>query len=293
MSFRVWFRRWIRSFFKLLTVGTKKYKSDAQRKKERERRLKAKYSSTNYYWAKKKRRKRRRTSYTVHNERLIRALFEFMATSLGILFLPFGLFHWGYTSHKAKALSAGVRKGSKAHRGTGASSSNGNNATSVPKKSVVDSAVNFAEKSTEEYGTDSIVVKSETESIRAKAVKVEVLSDAPDENTPKSVPKNENDRYIRKRMIIAGSSYSDKAVLDRLNVGTYFSIEAEPDNPYDKNAVKFVFNGEKIGYAAKSDQLIFLSSLRARIGVYGVITEIKDNGFSTQYEYEAWFDSAK
>ena len=36
MSFSVWFRQWIGSFFKLLTVGTKKRKSEAQRKKERE-----------------------------------------------------------------------------------------------------------------------------------------------------------------------------------------------------------------------------------------------------------------
>ena len=68
----------------------------------------------------------------------------------------------------------------------------------------------------------------------------------PDENTPKSKPKREGDQYIRKRMFIAGSSYCDKTVLESLEVGTYFDLEAEPDNPYDKDAVKLTYNGQKI-----------------------------------------------
>lgn len=65
-----------------------------------------------------------------------------------------------------------------------------------------------------------------------------------DENTPKSKPKNESDRYIRKRMIIAGSSYCDASVLEKLLVGTYFDLVAEPDNPYDKDAIMLVLDGE-------------------------------------------------
>lgn len=94
MRFSVWFRQWTGSFLKILTFAGKKRKSDAQRKKERERRLKARHSSANYYLIKKKCR-RRRSSHSVQNERLIGALFKFMATSLGILLLPFGLFDWG------------------------------------------------------------------------------------------------------------------------------------------------------------------------------------------------------
>ena len=60
----------------------------------------------------------------------------------------------------------------------------------------------------------------------------------PDENTPKSKPKHEKDQYIRKRMFIAGSSYCDKAVLEKLSVGTYFEVVAEPDNPHDNAHVR-------------------------------------------------------
>ena len=44
MKFSVWFKQWVMSFLTLLTIGSKKRKSEAQRKKERARRLKAKFS---------------------------------------------------------------------------------------------------------------------------------------------------------------------------------------------------------------------------------------------------------
>lgn len=59
-----------------------------------------------------------------------------------------------------------------------------------------------------------------------------------DDNTPKSKPKHEKDQYIRKRMFIAGSSYCDKAVLEKLSVGTYFEVVAELDNPHDNAHVR-------------------------------------------------------
>ena len=54
MSFRAWFKNWIRAFCKLLTFDYKKPKSDSQRSREQEKRLKAKYSSANLYRTKKK-----------------------------------------------------------------------------------------------------------------------------------------------------------------------------------------------------------------------------------------------
>lgn len=112
----------------------------------------------------------------------------------------------------------------------------------------------------------------------------------PDENTPKSKPKHEGDRYIRKRMIIAGSSYCDPAVLDKLSIGTYFDLIAEPDNRYDKNAIMLTVDGEKIGYVAKSDQMAFVTCLKLKRQVYGVITDIKADSYPIQYEYETWFE---
>ena len=116
---------------------------------------------------------------------------------------------------------------------------------------------------------------------------------APDENTPKSKPKHDGDQYIRKRMIIAGSSYCNKEVLERLTVGTYFELIAEPTNPYDKDAVMLVYEGEKIGYIAKQDKLAFVTCLKLKREIYGVITEIKPKSGIKQYEFETWFDYFK
>ena len=115
----------------------------------------------------------------------------------------------------------------------------------------------------------------------------------PDENTPKSKPKHECDQYIRKRMFIAGSSYCDKTVLESLEVGTYFDLEAEPDNPYDKDAVKLTYNGQKIGYIAKQDHLAFVTCLKLKRNIYGVITAIKTDEHPIKYEFETWFDISK
>jgi hypothetical protein len=115
----------------------------------------------------------------------------------------------------------------------------------------------------------------------------------PDENTPKSKSKHEGDQYIRKRMFIAGSSYCDKTVLDALTVGTYFDLEAEPDNPYDKDAVKLTYNGQKIGYIAKQDHLAFVTCLKLKRNIYGVITAIKADEHPVKYEFETWFDLSR
>ena len=115
----------------------------------------------------------------------------------------------------------------------------------------------------------------------------------PDENTPKSKPKHEKDKYIRKRMIISGSSYCDKSVLENLSVGTYLEVVAEPDNPHDKDAVMLTYEGNKIGYIAKEDKPPFVVCLRLKRKIYGVITDIITDRGETKYEFETWFDSEK
>jgi hypothetical protein len=119
------------------------------------------------------------------------------------------------------------------------------------------------------------------------------LPKEPDENTPKSKPKHEKDQYIRKRMIIAGSSYCDQEVLAKLSIGTYFDLVAEPDNPYDKDAVMLTLDGEKIGYIAKADRLAFVTCLKLKRKIYGVITDIKNDVVPARYEFETWFDSER
>lgn len=305
MSFSIWFRQWIGSFFKLLTVGSKKRKSNAQRKKERERRLKAKHSSANYY--RKKKRQRRRSSHSVQNERLISALFKFMATSLGILLLPFGLFDWGRKSAKERKASGGssafqkVSPKPKAKAATKPTvshttktvpnTSNKKSSTQKTHATVKAPTTHANTEPDENISTTQIRLFERSEpNVAAPVVEAPVVTE-PDENTPKSTPKNENDRYIRKRMIIAGSYYCDKAVLDTLEVGSHIDLEAEPDNPYDKDAIKLLYNGQKIGYIAKKDHLAFITCLKLKRNIYGVITAIIEENGQTKYEYETWFAS--
>ena len=294
MSFSVWFKNWIRAFCKLMTFDYKKPKSDAQRRRERERRLKAKHSSANLYRT-KKRYKKRRSSKAVQDEKLISGLFGFIGASLGILLLPFGLLDWGRKSAKARKTSRGNGVTPKT-----APKPIAKTTVSQPKKSTTPSRTTA--KATVTHTTTKPTVSASTTPIRlfeypeqkgvAPVVETPTVTE-PDENTPKSTPKNEKDQYIRKRMIIAGSCYCDKAVLDTLEVGSLIDLEAEPDNPYDKDAVKLLFNGQKIGYIAKKDHMAFVTCLKLKRKIYGVITAIIEEDGQTKYEYETWFDSVR
>ena len=297
MSFGVWFKMWIASFFKLLTFDVKKHKSDAQRKRERERRLKARFSSANYYRIKENRRKRR-SSESVENERLIGALFKFTAVSLGVLLLPFGLLDWGRKSFKARKASTGNKTPKKASLRSNKTANSNTSKTnrkiaaqhsrSAPK--AIAARTSTTKQESIQAATPCFFEFPESKAAPPGAVKAPTAVE-PDEDTPKSTPKNESDQYIRKRMIIAGSYYCEKSVLDTLKVGSYIDLEAEPDNPYDKDAVKLLYNGQKIGYIAKDDRLAFITCLKLNRNIYGAITAIIEEGGQTKYEYETWFDN--
>ena len=111
----------------------------------------------------------------------------------------------------------------------------------------------------------------------------------PDENTPKSKPRNDGDQYIRKRMIVAGSCDCDQTVISQLTAGALIDLVAEPTNPHDKNAVALLYQGVKIGYVAKTDAPAFVTCLKLRRAVYGVVTDIRETDGRAQIEYETWF----
>ena len=97
MGFRKWFRLWCRSFYKLLCVDNRKYKSEDSRKRERERRIKAEHSRVKRPYE-KKRSARRRSSQSARNRKVAGAMLGFVAATLSIVLLPFGLLHWGYSN---------------------------------------------------------------------------------------------------------------------------------------------------------------------------------------------------
>ena len=283
MRFRVWFLQWIGAFYKLLTFGTKVRKSDYQRKKERERRLKAKRLNPNLHPA-KKRRRRRTPGHIIQNRRLLNVSFHFIAVSLGVLLLPLGLLDWGRKSAKVRKAS-GSRRVSK-------------NATSKPKTSPTckQNAPQETKTRPSEIEMHEIVDQKLRNDFNFSAPKtnegVEHTSMPKlDESTPKSVPKNEKDSYIRKRMIIAGTNYCEKAVLDSLVVGAVIDLEAEPNNPHDKDAVKLLYRGQRIGYIARTDRLSFATCLKRNRRIYGVITDIYEENGRTNYEFETWFEN--
>ncbi len=76
-------------------------------------------------------------------------------------------------------------------------------------------------------------------------------------------------------------------------MGTYFDLEAEPEIPYDKEAVRLSYNGQKIGYIEKKDRLAFVTCLKLNQRIYGVITAIQEEAGQTKYEFETWFESGK
>ena len=101
----------------------------------------------------------------------------------------------------------------------------------------------------------------------------------------KNAPKK-----MKTKMTIAGASYCDSAILERLKVGAYIDLVAEPDNEYDKNAVKLLFDGKPIGYVAKQDNFSYAICFKLGRKVYGVITDIDTHAHPTKYEYETWYD---
>ena len=291
MSFITWFKQWRRSLYRLFMIGTKPHKSDWQRKKEHERYVKAKNSRKGRYRVIEKKKRRRHGG----NYKTLSALMGFMASTLSIILLPFGLLHWGCKSAKKKN---GTRKSahksaphldSKPQQSRPAQNKTATNNTqevSVPKTNV---QCDYIEDKKEPSIAESFA-SYERAQPNIVSSGSEQINPEPNENTPKSTPKNEKDQYVRKRMIIAGSTYCDKNVLSRLEIGSYIQVVAEADNPYDKDAVKLLYDGEKIGYISKKDKLPFVTCLKLGRKVYGVITDIINDDFSTKYEFETWFE---
>ena len=105
MSFKAWLHMWIRSFWRVLNVTDPPVKSEEERKKERERRLKRKHSAIDRY-----KPKRERKPPTHPNLRLAGAALQWFATTLAVIFVPLGLFHFGYKKARERVAA---RRGSR------------------------------------------------------------------------------------------------------------------------------------------------------------------------------------
>lgn len=279
------------------------YKSVRQREKERKQRHR-RYAERSHasYLEKKKRRPRRRN---VTNYRILTAFFGFIATSLAtLILLPFALADWGYKSARirknriatGRAGRASAQKGTAtvkkkaqkpprraaaSHKATAERRARGTqrtpSAATAPSQTLTDTTAHVSP--TEAHLPSPC--EREQASTRAKV----------DEGVPKSVPKHAADQYIKKRMIIAGTSYCDADALSTLRVGTYIQLVPEPTNIHDKDAIVLVYNEKKIGYVAREDNVMLSVGFKLGRQIYGVITDIFTENGRSRYEYETWFAS--
>ena len=306
MSSRSWFRLWWRSVLGLFSLGSKpRRRTKEQRKRTRERRIKNKFSSANLYRTKRKTR-RRQSRQSAETGRTLNALLGFIFTSaVCLLLMPLSLLRRAGkrsgSSGSARGCSSGKRasaKRSKRKRTTGQRDTHKVTARTTEMKS--EAAKKTPSQSTPHPTAAGVTAKpsatvkpTEAPIAPAPATAYSIpLTDVPatvDESAPRSKPREMGDRYIQKRMLIAGTSCCDPAVLEKLTVGAYIELEAELDDPRDRSAVKLTFEGEKIGYVPKNEQLSYATCLKLKRGVYGVITDVQADTSPTKYEFETWF----
>ena len=282
MTFKTWFRLWCRSITKFLMspYARRRHRSYSERRRAREYRIKMRRLRQNRYYVAHVMQKRghRRSSGTMTQLRSIRSVFHLFGVVLGVLLLPVGLLHWGHQNAKRKRRAEKI---SAERTSTGKKSEK----TSPPPKtkSSISRTEHASEPSARTVAADRAVPAAPTEPTTPPPTAGE-----PTEVLAKRTQASEEAECIRRRMIIAGSSYCDERVLSRLEIGSCLDVVAEPDNPHDKKAVSLLLEGEKVGYVAKKDQLPFVASLGLGRSMYAVVTNILIDETTTQYEYEAW-----
>ena len=314
MSFKIWFKAWIKSFCNLLTVSAKPYKSDAQRKREQERRKKAKYAHPDPFRTKKRRARQHHNG----NLKVVQAFLNFTALSLGIFFLPLGLFHWGYQNAKSRATARRRSNPSFHHRqthlpsaGSSAkkvqtavtpSAQSGMHTSRTKPKRAPSSAKERSPVSTPM--TQEAVSAAGAENIAAVAPNVlpmpdtspkvvsadEPILSVPSENTPKSRPKQSNDQYIRKRLSLTDISVN---TANKLEIGIYLEMRTTSHPSDGRETVELLLDENSVGYLSQQDIPPYIACLRLNRRPYAVITDIDPNSPFPRYELETWFPSSR
>lgn len=311
MRFSAWFKYWILLFYRFFTVGVEKGKSERERNKEREARLKARRNSKDKYRVEKKRGKKRRKNGALNPRIFALAIGFAAATFFGIILLPVGLFDYGIKSIKEKKKAKKINTGADNNQKT-ADSHSGKTSNREERS---DMRANTFEGDLESYDNSTLSgesafnseaseliteindaesandtdITTETRSVREKEKIAEVH--IRDEKTPKSKPKNENDRYVRKRLIIEKNESADKVVARRLKIGAYLDVVSESENSTDKEEIKLIFDGETVGYIPKSEALAIITCLELKCKIYAVITDVVCETNAVRYEIEIWFEN--
>ena len=208
MSFKRWFKWWLRSFSAVMFFGQKKYKSDAQREREKQKRREYKRRRHTMNYTVKERKKARSS-----NQILLDKLGNFFIASIAFFFIPLGLAKRAKRSksiHIARVKS-GKHTSFKSSPITSPKKEEKKNEEMKERKTEVKKTVNTSAKSSfnnsaiQRKTTERKPVekKEEKKDILATNVHVEALkTEKKDENAPKSTPLSEKDTYYRKRLLI-------------------------------------------------------------------------------------------
>lgn len=97
------------------------------------------------------------------------------------------------------------------------------------------------------------------------------------EAEPKSKPRCETDRYIKKRLLIKATG---SAPAKGFSVGTCLEL-------LESDGIYLMLDGQRVGSIPDESRRVFGALLRLHKNMYGVITDIKDSEPS-EYELEIW-----
>ena len=289
MSFKVWFKLWRRYIYMILTFDRKRKVTDAQREKARRKRIEDKFSPRGFLKTKKERRRGVRGSAA--DRRLIEGLLGFSFTTLAIILLPLGLFDWAkksnaerkkrYTNHNNKGVRSNASKTSKTRA----------NLNSKPEhtKITADAFGGKSDAAESQKGLAEIsysnMAASNKKTVVAKAP--EIVADANDD-APRSIPRCEKDKYIRKRLVVPLSNNGDSDLAENINVGSYLEIEGALDDTINEAPIKIVLNGKTVGGIEKSEGLAVFTCLKLGRKLYAAVVGIDTNCGDVKIEIEIW-----
>ncbi len=284
MTFKRWFRRWLKSIRKMFLVISRKTLSEKEREEARQKRLLKKLHPDPFP---EFNRKPKREIKTSPNSRLFASALDFFIATVAIILVPFGMFD--FTAKKRKSKAAKVERAKRANNTSGKSlkikACACNNISPAPVKrescgTVIKSAAcdDDAECYDGAFDTDKKEAHAKSESRVAKM---------PTAADHLSAPKSKSDKFIRKSMCFT-PNYESKETAEKLNTGEYFKIELKQVNGIDRPV--FVYDGKIIGYASDDDTHLLLTCLILGDKLYGAVTEISED--KNCVKYEAWISRA-
>lgn len=285
MSFKRWFKWWLRSFSAVMFFGSKKHKSDWQRKKEKQKRREYERRRHTMNYTVKKRKKARSSNHI-----LLDKLGTFFIASIAFFFIPLGLAKRAKRSksiHKAKVAS-GKHTSFKSSPITPPKKEEKKKEEMKERKTEVRKAVTPSAKSSfnssaiqrKSAERNPIEKKEEKKDILATNVHVDALkTEKKDENAPKSIPLSEGDTYYRKQLVIQIEE-DKKEIMTEIKIGTVLDFALDET----KKSVCVLHNGNSVGLVPTADTLPIATALKLGRTMYAIVTEMREN----EMECEGW-----